>query len=222
MGVLVEHAYGLYAVVLSVVIVVWVLVRWFLKLPLFHIWLAAPIAGFAAAIASAFIMNPLVEPIADFAMLAAALFTGCCFTLGVQVEATKGASGLFPTVACLAASLAAALLLELLVEDLHLRLALAQLLISIAFLASFLWIPQLYRSGHTKIGVKLLGISALVSAVDQAVPFLSRLTPNVAWLGAVASAGVTCVIILMTGVAFAIFSAGRSLRRRTRASRLRR
>jgi len=192
-----EQTAGLwYVVALAFVIVMWVAVRLALGQSPLHLWLGANVAGAVAAVAATLRPLPSIGPIAELTMVAAALFTGCCFTLGVYAEARDNEAGYFPIVAAFAVSLALALVLELAITDAPLRHAVMRTLLGLTFLGALLWIPQLLRNRAPKVGSRLLAIIALTLAAIQGTHTTYTL--------------LTTFAILAAGFTYAIFSVERA------------
>ncbi len=185
-----------YVIALGFVIVMWIAVRLSLGQSPLHLWLGANVAGAVAAVAATLRPYPSIGPIAELTMVAAALFTGCCFTLGVYAESRDNKAGYSPIVAAFAVSLALALILELAIADPHVRHAVLRLLLGLTFLGALLWIPQLLRSRAPKVGSRLLAIIALTVAAIQGTHTTYTL--------------LTTFAILAAGFTYAIFSVERA------------
>lgn len=176
---------------LTLLVAAWIVARRRMGQSPYHMWLGSAGAAIVAVIAAPFAGSPVAGPIADLLMLAAALFAGCCFTLGVRYEATDRATGPAAILAGLAGCLAIALLLELTGGDAPVRLLVLRALIALEYLSSLFWIPRLLRSGVSKLATTLLAILAgLVAAAVLAH----------SWMAAV---------IAIAAVVFVVFSVGR-------------
>lgn len=181
---------------LALLIAAWIAVRVRLRQSPLHLWLGSACAAIVAVVANA--SHASAGTLADLVMIAASLFAGYLFTLGVRCEAKDNPEAYGAIFAGFAASLAVALLLELTVANDGLQISIMRLLIAAEYLSALLWIPELLRSTIPKPATTSLAVLAALVAL------------------AVVSRSSMAAVIVIAAVVMAAFSVGRARMARIR------